>query len=148
MKGACFYSFIKAFSVVFVCLVVSMAVSAEMDFSSRFLLGDYVLIGKALDSDSTYYGKVHIYAQDGSIKVKRIIKGGEITGTASIETALGGDAKVLRIRFIENNIKYEETCLWLSDLDSYARITCFLYRPGVKTDNPGLEALFHDYNAN
>ncbi len=46
------------------------------------------------------------------------------------------------MRFVEHNLQYEETCMIDSDLDNYARITCYLHQPGSETDNPELEALF------
>jgi len=127
-----------------------MATAAQADDSGLrdFLLGNYILIGKAVDSDATYQGKVELYAEkNGGMKAKRMIQGQTVIGDAALETALGGEAQVLRIRFSEKNIAYEETCLWKSDLDNYARISCYLYRPGGATANPGLEALFHYHAA-
>jgi len=80
------------------------------------------------------------------LKVRRSINGQVIYGTAAIETALNGDARVIRIRFRENQIFYEQTCLSQSDLDNYARISCYLYRLDKSTTEPGLEALFHDHH--
>ncbi len=111
-----------------------------------FIEGKYHLVGKELDSNSTYYGRVVITAEDGGIRVHRFIPGRTVTGTAAIESASADEVPVLRIRFTEKGIDYEETCLVSGDLDNYARITCNLYRPGVSTDSPGMEALFirHD----
>lgn len=111
------------------------------------VVGKYLLIGKALNSDKTYYGKVDIQDNEGKLVVIREINGKYTQGTAAIESALGGDAKVLRIKFIENKINYEQTCRVGSDLDNYARITCYLYQPNVETMQPGLEAMFHDHTA-
>ena len=130
-----------------ISLVASFSFAEEDDFISNFIVGKYILLGKAVDSDATYIGKVEIYFQGDNLKVTRVINGQAVAATAAIESALHGDAQVLRIRFSENDTKYEETCLWQSDLDNYARISCYLYQPGVRTSNPGLEALFYDHTA-
>ena len=117
---------------------------AEEDFLSSFVKGKYLLVGKSVDSDQTYHGKVEIKNNDGALNVLRHINGKTINGTGAIESVLNGDAKVLRIRFSENDIQYEQTCLIDNDLDNYARISCHLYQPNVSTNQPGLEVLFID----
>ena len=129
-------------------LLISSATFAEDDhFASNFFVGKYLLVGKGLDSAETYLGNLEIFPQGNQLKVKRTIKGQIVLGTATVESALNGDAEVLRLHLIDKNISYEETCLWQSDLDNYTRISCYLYQPGVKTMNPGLEVLFHDPTA-
>lgn len=118
----------------------------EEDFISAFVTGQYVLIGQGIDTDTTYSGHVSIYLEDKQLKIKRVIDGKLIIGTAAFESALNGDAKVLRIRFLDNSKSYEETCLWASDLDNYARISCYLYIPGKDIKKPGFEALFIDHS--
>ena len=130
-----------------VCFLLSFSAAAEMSFLEEMQIGRYILIGKAVDSDVTYHGKVEIFAKDGKLAVTREIDGTSITGSAAMEPALHGDAKVLRIRFSENGRQYEETCLFVPDLDNYSRISCYLYEPGVSTRTPGLEALFFDHAA-
>ena len=114
---------------------------------SDFLLGKYLLVGKGVDTGQVYTGKVEIFREKSELRVKRIIGNKVVVGSAAIESALGSDANVLRFRYNEGGKKYEQTCLWLSDLDNYARISCYLYKPGVHTINPGLEALFHDHTS-
>lgn len=126
-------------------LFVSSSAFAQEDFASEFLLGKYLLVGKGLDTDVTYTGKVEIYREGGKLKLKRVIHGTTIIGSAALEPAAGGDTQVLRFRYEEAGMKYEQTCLWQSDLDNYARISCHLYRPDVRTLNPGLEVLFHTH---
>jgi len=111
-----------------------------------FVVGKYLLIGKALDSDQAYSGKVKISRKSDKLVVRRQIGNVVTNGTAAIESAIHGEAKILRIRFTEDSQKYEETCLIKPDLDNYARISCHLYKPGVKTNKPGLEALFYDHS--
>jgi len=140
------YKTVIKFLLLAIAISPSFLFAKEEDFISSFVVGKYLLIGKAVDSDTTYTGKVEIYKKDSLLKVNRTIKGQTIVGSAAIESALNGETKALRIRFNDNGIKYEETCLWSSDLDNYARISCYLYQPGERTINPGLEALFYDHS--
>ena len=80
-------------------LLVSSACVAETGFVEEALIGHYILVGKAVDSDHTYVGKVEVFATDGGLAVTRTINGTAAEGTAAVETALNGDAEVLRIRF-------------------------------------------------
>ena len=121
-------------------------VAAEDQFLKEFITGDYLLVGQELDTEKTYNGKVSIYLDDERLKVKRLINGQIIYGVAAFEPVLNNDSQVLRIRFSDKELQYEETCLLSSDLDNYARISCYLYMPGVKTINPGLEVLFINHN--
>ncbi|WP_019615758.1 hypothetical protein [Psychromonas ossibalaenae] len=123
----------------------SFAYAQEEDFITSFVAGKYLLIGQSPDSDSTYNGKVEIYTENDILKVSRIINGKRTEANGSIEPALNGDAQVLRIRFMESGINYEETCLIQADLDNYARLSCHWYQSGVKTGKAGLEALFIDH---
>jgi len=120
---------------------------AEDDFLHTMVQGKYLLVGKSLESDNTYHGKVQINDNDGKLSVVRDVNGKITHGTAAIEFALNGDAKVLRIRFIEDKTNYEQTCMVSSDLDNYARISCYSYQPKVRTMQPGLEVLFNDHTA-
>ncbi len=113
------------------------------EFLYGFLAGRYQLVGKGPESTVTYAGRVTLARGDSGLVVTREIGGRSVTGSARVETA-GENVEVLRIRFAEAGVEYEETCLIGSDLDNYARLTCHLYRPGVRTDAPGLEALFID----
>lgn len=120
---------------------------AEDDFLHMMVQGKYLLVGKGLDSNNTYHGKVEIKEINDKLFVSRIINGNTINGTAAIESVLNGDAKVLRIRFSEGETKFEQTCMVGSDLDNYARISCYLYQPKVRTMQLGLEVLFNDHTA-
>lgn len=109
----------------------------------NFFVGTYNIVGKSYESNQTYLGEVDMAIQGKSLKVTRRISGKKIIGKGFIElTVVGDPQEVLRIRFKEANSSYEETCLWHGDLDNYARITCYLYRPEIQTENPGLEAYF------
>lgn len=135
---------------VFILLLLTLLpsfVNAGNNHLSDFVVGKYLLIGKMLDSDQAYSGKVEIFRKSDKLVVRRQIGNVVTKGTASIEKANHGEAEVLRIRFSEGSIEYEETCLIKPDLDNYARMSCHLYKPGIKTNKPGLEALFYDHSA-
>ena len=111
-----------------------------------FIIGKYFLLGKAVNSHKTYFGEITLEGTKSGIKITRSINGKTIKGTAALEKTMGDNVSVLRMRFEENQIKYETTCLISSDLDNYARMTCHVYEPGKSTKNPGLEALFINPN--
>lgn len=131
-----------------ILIMIPFAVNAEEDFLSVFVVGNYLLIGQGIDTKTTYSGNVSIYLENNQLEVKRTINGKVTIGLANFEPTYNGDSKVLRIRFSDNGINYEETCLWTSDLDNYARVTCYLYIPGAEITKPGLEALFIDHSLN
>ncbi|TFH64086.1 MAG: hypothetical protein E4G90_08810 [Gemmatimonadales bacterium] len=113
-----------------------------------YLAGTYLAVGKELDSDNTYSGKVVFSSQEDRLIVTRNIHGETIQGIGTIEHALGPDqAHVLRVRFTRHGQEFEITYLWRHDLDNYARLSGYVYRPGEKTAAPGLETLFIDHTA-
>lgn len=115
---------------------------SQMQSLASFVEGSYRLIGKGVDSERTYYGRVTLIADEAGLGVERHISGKSVIGRAAIESVGEDGVHVLRIRFEENSTGYEETCMVSGDLDNYARITCYLYRPGIATVDPGLEAMF------
>lgn len=130
------------------CLLACLPLAAhatdeKTEFLTMVVQGDFSLIGQAVNASTTYHGKVNISMQDGALIVKRSIEGKEVVGTARIESAAGGDAKVLRVNFTDNDIKLSQTCLIHSDLNNYARISCVTYPENGKAAQPGMEALFH-----
>ena len=117
-------------------------------FLYEHLAGTYLVVGKELDSDKTYSGKVTFGGREDHLIVTRDIHGETIQGIGKIEHALGPDqANVLRVRFTRNGHDFEITYLWRNDLDNYARLSGYLYQPGKPTVSPGLEALFIDHTA-
>ena len=129
-----------------ILILVSFMANADEDFFSTFVSGNYLLIGQGIDTHKTYSGTVSIYLENKQLKVKRTINGNITNGVAHFKPTLNGDSNVLLIQFSDNDIDYEETCLWNSDLDNYARITCYLYIPGAEIKKPGMEALFIDHS--
>lgn len=118
---------------------------AEIDaFLAEFVVGHYLLIGQRPDTGSTHHGRMEIYRDRTGLRIKRSIGEETVMGAAAVESALRGDARVLRLRFTENQTAYESTCLVQGDLDNHARLSCHLYRRDGKTRRPGLEALFID----
>ena len=126
-------------------LIYSAFIHAEEDFLEMMVQGKYLIVGKAIDSEKTYFGKLSIFKDKGTLQVIRTIDDRQVSGNASIESAIGGDAKVLRIRFKEQEKSYEETCMVSSDLDNNARISCYLYQPNIKTNDPGFEVFYNDH---
>jgi hypothetical protein len=118
------------------------------EFMYGYLAGHYIVFGKELYSDKTYYGKVVFSYENGRLIVTRDVDGKILKGEGRIEHALGPDgADVLRVRFVRSGQEYEITYLWRSDLDNYARLSGYLYQSGKQTDSPGMEALFVDHTS-
>lgn len=129
---------------VLACLpLMSHAENAKTEFLQMFVVGNYDIVGKAKNPEKAYYGKVNITVDNKQLLVKRHINGKEIIGKGNIETAAGGDVNVLRIRYLENNQNIEQTCLVHSDLNNYARISCYVYEEKNTAGNLGMEAWFH-----
>ncbi len=128
-------------------LPVAMAAEVRKDFLSEFVLGKYLLVGKSVDSPSTYFDHVEIYSEEEELKVRRKIGSETVLGSARIDNADRGGVKVLRVTFESEGQLYKKTCLIHGDLDNYARISCYLYLSEGKTEQPGLEVLFVDHSA-
>ena len=129
LVSLCFYSAVLA------------AEGDEQDLLG-FFQGQYTLIGSYPDSQAVYKGAASFKQVQGYLQVERTINGTKTSGTARLEKAQMAEVQVLRIRFQQGSKSYEETCLFQPDLDNYARLSCYLYQPGIKTRQPGLEAYF------
>ena len=122
--------------------------SEDLDDLLGYFTGSYRLIGKELDSDKAFLGRVVINQKGKQLQVLRTVNGITSEGVGRIEIAPLAGSRLLRIRFSSGNSKFEGTYLYHSDLDNYARITGYLYKIDPKTGvpidtkNPGLEALF------
>lgn len=114
----------------------------EGTFLQQFLAGHYTLIGREEDSGAPFTGSVTLAATKDGLTLTRTIKNRQTTGSGNIETATADTISVLRLRFSDNGIAYEATCLIGSDLNNYARLTCQRYRADGTTIEPALEALF------
>lgn len=122
----------------------SLAQSAadRAQFLSDFLPGEYQVIGRWPDSDSTYTGMVTLRGAGDSLVVIRRIAGREVRGSGRIETATADSVAVLRLRFIRGHQRYEGTYLIGSDLDNYPRLSGYIYLRRGGTKRAGLEAWF------
>jgi len=107
------------------------------------LVGHYECIGRWPDSNHTYAGRVEVSKAPQGITITRTIDGQQIEASGKFGTATPDASRVLRVTFIQNGERYEQTCLVSADLDNYARITCYLY--SNKTTKVGLESWFPDH---
>jgi hypothetical protein len=112
------------------------------DFLPQFLVGEYHIVGKYLDAQTTYLGHATIQVSGAQLVIERTIDGKTVVAHGRIEKT-HEDVQVLRTRFLQDQTPIEQTCLISSDLDNYARITCYSYSPHTKTTDPGLEAYFY-----
>ncbi len=134
----------------YILLLLGLLVSAnayaddDIDYENLydFMVGSYHLIGKEIDGSNTYYGQVTIVKRARHLVVKRTIAGKTVTGRGVMKTIGHDDCLVLTVSFKQDGLDFEATYLWQPDLDNYARITGYIYHPGVTTADPGLEALF------
>lgn len=109
----------------------------------RFLVGNYECIGKWPDSKKTYSGRVVISELEDGVKMVRTINGKKVEAVGKYGTATPDEIRVLRVKFIQDGVGYDETCMVGGDLDNYSRITCYVYTGNSK--RVGLETLFPDY---
>lgn len=115
------------------------------EFLYDYLSGAYIAIGKELESESTYSGKVIFESKKDHINVTRIINGETIQGIGKIEQTRSDKVTVFRVRFKKEGKGFEITYLWTNDLDNYARLSGYVYQTGKRTLKPGLETLFIDH---
>ncbi len=118
------------------------------EFLRDYVLGTYHLIGKGVGSQESYYGRAVFEVAGGGMRVTREVGGKSIIGSAAIEKATADKVKVVRIRFEQEGIRFEETCVIGTDLDNYATLTCHVYPPDAEQLDPGLEAYIAKRNAN
>jgi hypothetical protein len=135
---------ILIFIVLLLFSVPLLVFSEKIDEESLYgyFAGKYLLIGKKVDSDETYSGKIEILNKGKYIEVKRIINKVEVKGIGKIEYLVYENIPVLKIRFKEKGVEYECEFTWSSDFDNYPRISGYVEIKGKETDNPGLEVLF------
>jgi len=119
------------------------APATDRDDLLRYLEGSYRLVGKEMNSDKTFLGKVELKKRGSKLDVVRLINGTRIRGTGWIDFATADRIKILRMRFHTSKGQFEGAYMFCSDLENYARITGYFF-PGDKGTirNPGLEVLF------
>ncbi|MBI5607278.1 MAG: hypothetical protein HY902_00190 [Deltaproteobacteria bacterium] len=137
----------KRLLVVLVTLSCGLASSARAEDPDqaryRFLVGSYACVGRMPDSTKTYTGQVQIREAKGGIRVVRTIAGKKVEATGQFGTVTPDKISVLNLRFRQDHLDYEATCLVSTDLDNYPRITCHVATG--KSKKVGLETLFADY---
>ncbi len=105
--------------------------------------GDYVVVGRKPDSQAIYTGRLTFRPRGEKLAFTRTVEGRTVRGMATLErTVMGGQAPVLRMRFVQDGHHYEATFQWMIDLDIYARFTGYVYLPDGTTRQGGLEMLF------
>jgi hypothetical protein len=125
-------------------LLVSAPVTHAKDepFLHGFVAGDYVLIGKEPDNGKPYTGLARIEPKGSGLLLHRTLDGKTVTAEGKVEVPHPpGEGQVLRFRWQEGG-EVVLSCLVASDLDNYARLTCYRILEGVRHKEPGLEALF------
>jgi hypothetical protein len=122
---------------------MTAASATDRDDLLRYLEGSYRLVGKEMNGDKTFLGKVELKKRGSKLDVVRLINGIRIRGTGWIDFATADRIKILRMRFHTSKGQFEGAYMFCSDLDNYVRIAGYFYR-GDKplTRNPGLEAMF------
>jgi len=141
------------FSFAFAISLLAESTSQKYDLGdiTKFIEGEYVLIGRKPESKTTYAGRVIFRAKDNGLEFRRVLEGPAQTGNVVFDTKVDESGRpVLRIQFLMDGKKYEATYLWSTDLSNFARLTGYVYLRDGKTKLPGLEALFPlaDYNRN
>jgi len=126
-----------------VCMTASLVAQQQEFPDPAFFAGSYRLVGKALESDSTFEGTLVLLIAEDSLIVVRRVNGERLQGRWGIEPVLEGELRVVRMRFSQGDGTLEATYLWQADLDNYPRMSGYLYRKGLATDDPGLEVLFY-----
>ncbi|KOR28232.1 hypothetical protein TI03_05195 [Achromatium sp. WMS1] len=86
----------------FLLFCLAQQVFAENNMFETYFVGKYLLVGKGIDTNRTYTGQVEIFLEHKKLRLKRIIDGLVVFGDAIIEPALGGDANVLRFRYMQS----------------------------------------------
>lgn len=116
----------------------------EDDFPDKaFFTGGYTMIGKMLESDSTFMGLLLLEVDSAGAGVfHRIIGSDTLSGRWGIEYAIGNEVRVVRIRWEKEGRKFECTYQWCMDFDSYPRLSGHCYETAKATDRPGMEVGF------
>jgi hypothetical protein len=107
-----------------------------------FVVGDYIIIGRDPDGGATYAGSARIELSADGLVLDRNRGDHRVTAKGRLEVpSPPGEGHVLRFRW-QDPEPVTMTCLISSDLDNYARLTCYWLRDGSEPRQPGLEAMF------
>lgn len=117
--------------------------SAQNDVPPEgFMDGAYVVIGRLPDSKQTYQGTINITTSKQVLSLTRVINGQKVVALGKFETT-SENTRVLKVNFESKGKKFEESCLVNTDLDNYARVTCYVFEKTTK--KVGLETWFSDH---
>jgi len=135
----------KKLGVLLISIFVSFSVVSQEDnetFLQDFLVGEYTVIGKEVESNDSYFGTMKIDFKDKKFEITRKISGTSIKAHGKIKKTGSEQTEVFVITFTENKVLYEITYLIDTDFDNYGRLTGYRYYKDKETEKPGLEALF------
>ena len=108
---------------------------------TNFMSGDYIIVGKKPDLDTTYTGRLTFHRRGERLRFVRTVGGRTERGIATLEmTRVGDPVPVLRMHFKLDGQPHDGIYQWKFDYDNYARFTGYVYRPDTKA--AGLEMLF------
>jgi hypothetical protein len=111
-------------------------------FLYGFVVGDYVLVGQYPDSSVAYSGVARIEKIKDKLILTRQIGSQTIKADGVVEVPKPpGEGEIIRFRWRDKD-PVVMTCLVNSDLDNYARLTCYVAVEGRNHTRPGIEALF------
>lgn len=131
------------FAVALGCFLLVHPAYAQDDFpDAAFFVGTYRLIGKALEKEEAFLGRVVLRTDGDALVAERTVGDSTISGTWALEYALGEEMRVVRMRFGEGGNRLEGTYQWSVDFDNYPRLSGYVYRPHERTEDPGMEVLF------
>jgi len=135
----------KKLGVLLISIFVSFSVVSQEDnetFLQDFLVGEYTVIGKEVESNDSYFGTMKIDFKDKKFEITRKISGTSIKAHGKIKKTGSEQTEVFVITFTENKVLFEITYLIDTDFDNYGRLTGYRYYKDKETEKPGLEALF------
>ncbi|MCZ7556986.1 MAG: hypothetical protein M5R41_11360 [Bacteroidia bacterium] len=123
----------------------TVMLAQEEEFpDAQFFVGSYTLIGKALNSETTFLGVLTLSVdENGAGTFDRRTGQASVRGSWGLEYAIGNEVRVVRIRWEADGTKHECTYQWCMDFDSYPRLSGHCYESGKYTDNPGMEVGFY-----
>src|SRR5690349_9024042 len=117
----------------------SVAAESDDDPLLDFLVGDYAVIGRDPDGGAAYSGSARIERTGNDLTLARTRGERKVTAVGRLEVPSppGEGQRVLRFHWKDGDA-VTMTCLIGTDLDNYARLTCYWMRDGVEPRQPGL----------
>ncbi len=135
----------RAISFLWLMLLLQSAAMAGMPREvwvkdAKEMSGEYTIVGKKPDSNTTYYGELSFRAKGAKLAFVRTINHVTVRGTAHFDTVADYDnIPVLRLRFSQDGKLYEGIYQWRLDYDHRMQFTGYVYLPDNTTKAAGLE---------